>query len=116
MLTPHKAERRASGQAGVGRPWPAHSRPTTLIYHIRSVRLIPVTRIEFLVTDQKVRPPLRPRSLNHQTMKPHRPGETKALHTEHPEVVKELKALLDQSKSTGRSRPVRNETRFEKSP
>ncbi len=35
------------------------------------------------------------------------PGETKNLHAEHPEIVKELKSLLDQSKSTGRSRPAR---------
>jgi len=31
----------------LGRPWPAQSRLTTLIDHIRPVRLIPVARIEF---------------------------------------------------------------------
>lgn len=33
------------------------------------------------------------------------PGETKNLYFEQPQVVKELKALLEQSKSSGRSRP-----------
>jgi len=33
------------------------------------------------------------------------PGETKNLYFEHPEIVKELKALLEQSKASGRSRP-----------
>ena len=33
-------------------------------------------------------------------------GETTNLYFEHPEVVKELKSLLDQSKADGRSRPV----------
>jgi arylsulfatase A-like enzyme len=33
------------------------------------------------------------------------PGETNNLYFEHPEIVKELKALLDQSKASGRSRP-----------
>ena len=33
------------------------------------------------------------------------PGERKNLYFEHPEIVKELKALLDQSKASGRSRP-----------
>ncbi|MEN9574833.1 MAG: Arylsulfatase [Verrucomicrobiota bacterium] len=32
------------------------------------------------------------------------PGETKNLHAAHPEIVKELKALLEESKSSGRSR------------
>jgi arylsulfatase A-like enzyme len=35
------------------------------------------------------------------------PSETKNLYFEHPEIVKELKALLDQSKASGRSRPER---------
>jgi arylsulfatase A len=33
------------------------------------------------------------------------PGETMNLYLKKPELVKELKALLEQSKSTGRSRP-----------
>ena len=33
------------------------------------------------------------------------PGETKNLYFEHAEVVKELQALLDQTKASGRSRP-----------
>lgn len=33
------------------------------------------------------------------------PGETKNLYFEHPEIVKELKSLLEQSKASGRSRP-----------
>ncbi len=33
------------------------------------------------------------------------PGETRNLYFEHPEIVRELKAFLDQSKSSGRSRP-----------
>ena len=33
------------------------------------------------------------------------PGETKNLYSQKPELVKELKALLEHSKSTGRSRP-----------
>jgi arylsulfatase A-like enzyme len=33
------------------------------------------------------------------------PGETKNLYNKHPEIVKELKALLEQSKASGRSRP-----------
>jgi arylsulfatase A len=33
------------------------------------------------------------------------PGETRNLAIEHPEIVTELKALLEQSKATGRSRP-----------
>jgi arylsulfatase A len=33
------------------------------------------------------------------------PGETKNLYNEQPEIVKELKSLLDASKSSGRSRP-----------
>lgn len=33
------------------------------------------------------------------------PGETKNLYFERLEIVKELKALLDQSKASGRSRP-----------
>ncbi len=33
------------------------------------------------------------------------PGETKNLYFEHPQIVMELKALLDQSKASGRSRP-----------
>jgi len=33
------------------------------------------------------------------------PGETSNLHLKHPEIVKELKALLDDSRRTGRSRP-----------
>jgi arylsulfatase A-like enzyme len=36
------------------------------------------------------------------------PGETRNLYFEHPEIVKELKALLDQSKASGRSRPERS--------
>ena len=32
------------------------------------------------------------------------PGETKNLYAEHPEIAKELKALLEESKSSGRSR------------
>ena len=32
------------------------------------------------------------------------PGETKNLHAAHPEIVKELKALIEESKSSGRSR------------
>ena len=35
------------------------------------------------------------------------PGETRNLYFERPEIVKELKALLDQSKASGRSRPER---------
>jgi len=35
------------------------------------------------------------------------PGETKNLSAEHPEIVKELKALLEQSKRSGRSAPRR---------
>ncbi len=35
------------------------------------------------------------------------PGETTNLHSERPEMVKELKALLEQSKAAGRSRPGR---------
>ena len=35
------------------------------------------------------------------------PGETKNLYFEQPQIVKELKALLDQSKASGRSRPER---------
>lgn len=35
------------------------------------------------------------------------PGETKNLYLERPEIVKELKALLEQSKASGRSRPDR---------
>jgi arylsulfatase A-like enzyme len=35
------------------------------------------------------------------------PGETKNLHFEHPEIVNELKALLDQSMASSRSRPER---------
>ncbi len=34
------------------------------------------------------------------------PGETTNLYAEHPELVKELKSLLDQSKIDGRSRPI----------
>ena len=34
------------------------------------------------------------------------PGETTNLYFKRPELVKELKSLLDQSKATGRSRPV----------
>lgn len=34
------------------------------------------------------------------------PGETKSLHAANPDVVKELKVLLEQSKASGRSRPV----------
>ncbi len=34
------------------------------------------------------------------------PGETKNLSSGRPEIVKELKALLEQSKASGRSRPV----------
>ncbi len=34
------------------------------------------------------------------------PGETTNLYYEHPELVKELKALLEESKASGRSRPV----------
>ena len=33
------------------------------------------------------------------------PGETTNLYFEHPEIVKELKSLLDESKKSGRSRP-----------
>ena len=33
------------------------------------------------------------------------PGETRNLHAERPEIMKELKTLLDQSKATGRSSP-----------
>jgi arylsulfatase A-like enzyme len=33
------------------------------------------------------------------------PGETKNLYFDKPQIVKELKALLDQSKTSGRSRP-----------
>jgi arylsulfatase A len=33
------------------------------------------------------------------------PGETKNLYSEHPEMVSELKTLLEQSKASGRSRP-----------
>ena len=36
------------------------------------------------------------------------PGETRNLYFERPEIVKELKALLDQSKTSGRSRPERS--------
>ena len=32
------------------------------------------------------------------------PGETRNLYFEQPQIVKELKALLDQSKASGRSR------------
>ena len=32
------------------------------------------------------------------------PGETKNLYNEHPEIVKELKSLLDKAKKDGRSR------------
>jgi arylsulfatase A-like enzyme len=35
------------------------------------------------------------------------PGETRNLYFERPEIVKELKALLEQSKASGRSRPER---------
>jgi arylsulfatase A-like enzyme len=35
------------------------------------------------------------------------PGETRNLHDEHPEIVRELKALLEQSKAAGRSAPKR---------
>ncbi len=35
------------------------------------------------------------------------PGETKNLQAEHPEIVKELKALLEESKASGRSRVAR---------
>jgi arylsulfatase A-like enzyme len=35
------------------------------------------------------------------------PGETKNLYFDQPRIVKELKALLDQSKASGRSRPER---------
>lgn len=35
------------------------------------------------------------------------PGETRNLYFERPEIVKELKAWLDQSKASGRSRPAR---------
>ena len=38
------------------------------------------------------------------------PGETKNLYFERPEIVKELKALLEQSKASGRSRPERPTT------
>jgi hypothetical protein len=34
------------------------------------------------------------------------PGETNNLYFKHPEIVKELKGLLDQSKASGRSRPA----------
>jgi arylsulfatase A-like enzyme len=34
------------------------------------------------------------------------PGETKNLYEKHPEVVKELKELLEEAKKTGRTRPV----------
>ena len=33
------------------------------------------------------------------------PGETRNLYAERPELVKELKALLEQSKASGRSAP-----------
>ncbi|HPM84972.1 MAG TPA: sulfatase-like hydrolase/transferase, partial [Candidatus Anammoximicrobium sp.] len=36
------------------------------------------------------------------------PGETKNLYFEQPQIVKELKALLEQSKASGRSRPERS--------
>jgi len=36
------------------------------------------------------------------------PGETTNLYFEHPEIVKELKAKLDEFKQSGRSRPVRD--------
>jgi arylsulfatase A-like enzyme len=39
------------------------------------------------------------------------PGETKNLYFEHPEMVKELKALLDLSKTSGRSRPEQSNSR-----
>jgi hypothetical protein len=35
------------------------------------------------------------------------PGETKNLSGEHPEIVEELKALLERSKASGRSAPKR---------
>jgi arylsulfatase A-like enzyme len=35
------------------------------------------------------------------------PGETKNLYFEQPQIVKELRTLLDQSKTSGRSRPER---------
>lgn len=35
------------------------------------------------------------------------PGETTNLYFEHPEIVQELKSLLEQSKASGRSRPIR---------
>ncbi len=35
------------------------------------------------------------------------PGETRNLYKKHPEIAKELKALLDKSKSSGRSAPLR---------
>jgi arylsulfatase A len=34
------------------------------------------------------------------------PGETKNVYSEHPEVVKELKALLQEAKTSGRTRPT----------
>ena len=36
------------------------------------------------------------------------PGETRNVYFEQPQIVKELKALLDQSKASGRSRPERS--------
>jgi arylsulfatase A len=33
------------------------------------------------------------------------PGETTNLYSQKPQIVKELQALLEQSKTTGRSRP-----------
>jgi arylsulfatase A-like enzyme len=36
------------------------------------------------------------------------PGETKNLYFDQPQIVKELKALLEQSKASGRSRPKRS--------
>jgi arylsulfatase A-like enzyme len=35
------------------------------------------------------------------------PGETKNIYYEHPEIVKELKSLLETSKQSGRSAPLR---------
>ena len=35
------------------------------------------------------------------------PGETNNLYSKHPEIVKELKALLEDSKASGRSAPQR---------
>ena len=35
------------------------------------------------------------------------PGETRNLYFEHPEVVAELKGLLEEAKESGRSAPVR---------